>query len=132
MELMDAIYQRRAVRSYTDRVVDRDTIRKLFWAAVQAPSAINAQPWAFAVIQDRDLLKQISDRARTHFLKTAGGAIPASLWDVVTAPDFNMFYNAGTLILICAKPTEPAAAEDCCLAAQNLMLAACDLGLATC
>lgn len=60
------------------------------------------------------------------------GAIHPQLWDMVTDPSFNMFYNAGTLILICAKSSDQAAAEDCCLAARNLMLAACDLGLATC
>jgi nitroreductase len=132
MELIDAIYKRRAVRSYTDGLVDRETIHTLLRAAAQAPSAINTQPWAFAVIQDRSLLKHYSDRAKSHFLHDIAAAIPAELWDVVTDPSFNMFYNAGTLILICAKSGDQAAAEDCCLAAQNLMLAACDLGLGTC
>jgi|SRR5579862_2101800 len=132
MELIEAIYKRRAVRSYTDRLVDRVTIGNLLRAAVQAPSAINVQPWAFAVIQDRSLLKQYSDRARAHFLKTMGAAIPEPLRNMVENPEFNIFYDAGTLILICATSSEQADAEDCCLAAQNLMLAACDQGLGTC
>ena len=32
-------------------------------------------------------------------------------------------YNAGTLVIICAKPHGLDPAEDCALAAQNLMLA---------
>jgi nitroreductase len=47
-------------------------------------------------------------------------------------PEFNVFYNAGTLIIICARNSNSGAAEDCSLAAENLMLAAVDLGLATC
>ena len=94
-------------------------------AAVHAPSAINTQPWAFAVVQDPGLLKQWSDRARQQFLSTMETHMPANLRAMVTDPDFNMFYNAGTLILICAKSSDRAAAEDCYLAAENLMLAAC-------
>lgn len=132
MELMEAIYKRRAVRSYTDRPVDRETIRMLLRAAVQAPSAVNVQPWAFAVIQDRALLRQYSDRARAYFLQMLRTDIPAPLHSLVSDAEFNIFYDAGTLILFCATSGEAAAAEDCCLAAQNLMLAACDQGLGTC
>jgi len=132
VELIDAIYKRRAVRSYTDRAVERETILRMLQAAVQAPSAINVQPWTFGVIQDRGLLQQYSDRARAYFLQTLGSSIPAELHDMVTKPDFNLFYNASALILICATSGESSAAEDCCLAAQNLMLAACDQGLGTC
>jgi hypothetical protein len=47
-------------------------------------------------------------------------------------PNYNIFYNAGTLVVICAKPGGLNPAEDCCLAAQNLMLAAHAAGLGTC
>jgi len=48
-------------------------------------------------------------------------------------PEFNIFYNAGTLILICYSAGMGAAPEiDCCLAAENLMLMARELGLGTC
>src|SRR5581483_7139025 len=95
MELIEAIYKRRAVRSYTARAVDRDTLHALLQAAVQAPSAINTQPWAFAVIQDRGLLQQYSDRAKTYFLQTREADIPTELREMMAQPDFNIFYNAG-------------------------------------
>jgi len=43
--------------------------------------------------------------------------------------DFNVFYNAGTLIIICAKPFGPLVDPDCWLAEENLLLAACATGL---
>ena len=48
------------------------------------------------------------------------------------SPDFCVFYDASTLIVICAKPMGPFVVADCWLAAQNLMLAAFALGLGTC
>ena len=47
MDLKDAIYTRRAVREFTAEPVDEKTIRKLIDAAIQAPSAVNQQPWSF-------------------------------------------------------------------------------------
>lgn len=133
MDVLEAIRRRRAVRAYADRAVDRGTVEKLLDAAVQAPSAINEQPWAFAVIQDRDLLREYSDRAKRHWAETMS-ADPS--WDrlrhLVEDPRFNVFYDAPALIVICARPGGLNPAEDCCLAAQNLMLAACGMGLGTC
>lgn len=133
MELMEAIYKRRAVRAYTDRNLDREIVMQLIRAAIQAPSAMNDQPWAFAVVQNRELLKQCSDRAKAHLLATVDARSPlGALRDTLANPEFGIFYGAGTLIVICAKPEGLNPAEDCCLAAQNLMLAACGLGLGTC
>ena len=134
MELMDAIYKRRSVRAYADKNVDKATVMTLIKAAIQAPSALNAQPWTFAVIQGSARLKQYSDRAKSHVLESLNPESPLfSHRDMLTNPDFNIFYDASTLVIICAKPVAALnAGEDCCLAAQNLMLAACGMGLGTC
>lgn len=133
MDVLEAIRKRRAVRHYTDEPVEPGQVRRLLELAVQAPSAMNEQPWAFAVIQSRALLEDYSRRARTHLLQTVTNSPE---WDrardLLQQPEFNIFYNAGTLIVICARPDGVNPAEDCCLAAENLMLAACALGLATC
>jgi nitroreductase len=133
MELMEAIYRRRAVRSYTERTVDRDTVMTLIRAAVQAPSALNDQPWAFAIIQDARLLAEYSDRAKALVLATLQPGSPLGHFrDTLANPGYNLFYDASTLIIICAKPAGANSVEDCCLAAQNLMLAAYGMSLGTC
>lgn len=133
MELRDAIYRRRAVRDFTDRPVSSETIESLLDAATHAPSAVNAQPWAFAVVQGRERLKELSDRAKTALVQ-AGDLLAAhpELRTMVADPDFNIFYNASTLIVICAKPIGLHPDWDCYLAGQNLMLYALDQGLGTC
>lgn len=135
MSIMDAIQARRSVRSYAPRRLDQATIRTLLAAAVRAPTAVHQEPWSFLVVQDAEKLKHLSDRAKRFFVEEArrthldrGGHAP----EVFERPDFNIFYDAGTLIAICANPAAPFASADCWLAAENLMLAAVSLGLGTC
>lgn len=135
VSLTDAIHGRRSVRAYAPQKLDQATIRALLDAAVRAPTAIHEEPWAFVILQDMNALKRLSDRAKGLFveeihrahLDRGGHAL-----DKFEHPDFNIFYNAGTLIVICAKPMSPFVAADCWLAAENLMLAAYAMGLGTC
>jgi len=57
---------------------------------------------------------------------------PKRLSDMIANPSFNIFYKAGTLIIVCSKPDGEHPDWDCCLAAENLMLAALEMGLGTC
>jgi len=132
---MDAIHGRRSVRAYTPQRLDQATIHTLLAAAVRAPTAIHEEPWAFVILQDADMLKRVSDHAKGFFVEEMhrahldrGGHTLAKF----EQPDFNIFYDAGTLIVICGKSTGPFIVADCWLAAENLMLAAFSLGLGTC
>ena len=139
LSALDAIFMRRSVRSYERRKVDDATIRALLDAAVAAPTAMHMEPWAFVIVQDEAMLRRYSDAAKRSWINEAAqheglhgprgtGGFAARLAD----PEFSIFYDAGTLIVICAKAAGPFVTADCWLAAENLMLAACALGLATC
>jgi nitroreductase len=135
MTVMDTIYARRSVRSYAPSRLDRAVVNALLAAAVRAPTAVHEEPWAFVVIQDTEILKRLSDRAKGLFAEEAHRAHldrGGHALDVFSRPDFNVFYNASTLIAICAKPMGPFVTADCWLAAENLMLAACAMGLGSC
>jgi len=135
MSVRDAIYHRRAVRDYTPRTIDPAVIRTLLDAAVHAPTAMHEEPWSFAVIQDKSVLNRLSDSAKERVRSEVQGSdshhAKHSL-ELVNAPDFHVFYNAGTLIVIYSKFPGPFVVADCWLAAENLMLAACAKGLGTC
>ena len=136
---MDLIHQRRSVRAYTDQPVGETVLRELLDAAVHAPTAMHLEPWAFAIVQDKAVLQRYSERAKS-ILRAPGGAVgwgsagrvhsdhPAMLDD----PAFNIFYDAGTLVVICRKRGGSFADADCWLAAENLMLAAAAKGLGSC
>lgn len=133
VDAMHAIYERRAVREYTGTKPSKDTIRKLLDAAVQAPSAMDLQPWAFVVVQDPALLDRLSERSKKLSLQHMKPGSGLSLHRrELEDPKFSVFHDAGTLVAVVARPGEWPAVEDCCLAAQNLMLAAHAMGLGTC
>jgi nitroreductase len=133
MDVEEAIYTRRAIREFTGAPVHQDTIRLLIDAAIQAPSAVNQQPWSFRVVRDQSVLAQISAESKAHMLKmTPAGLLSHHFEQILNDPAFNIFYHAPVLIVICSSVTTPWATEDCALAAENLMLAAHAGGLGTC
>jgi nitroreductase len=133
MDLEQAIYSRRAVRDYAEEGIARPQLQKLIEAAVQAPSAVNQQPWLFTVVQDRAALSLISREAKAHFL-----ALPPQdlalhrLHELRDDPDFDILYRAPVLIVIASATAGRWAVENCSLAAENLMLAARGASLGTC
>ena len=142
MSVVEAIYGRRSVRSFATSPVSVDQVNALLAAAVQAPTAMHSEPWLFVVIQSRLALRRYSDLAKATLIKQAelyrdlhdpsltpknGGFLKA-----LGSPEFNVFYDAGTAVLICTRPANPFVAADCWLAAGNLMLAATAMGLGTC
>ncbi|MGZ5876634.1 MAG: nitroreductase [Bradyrhizobium sp.] len=132
MDLKEAIYSRRAVREFTPKPVDEEVLRQLVDAAIQAPSAVNQQPWLFTVVQDKALLARISREAKAHMLRTPTAALASHRFQsILEDPEFDIFYHAPALIVISAA-AGPWIVEDCALAAENLMLAACAAGLGTC
>jgi nitroreductase len=133
MDIIEAIYHRRSVRDYKADAVPRGVIDALIAAAVHAPSAMNLQPWSFVAIEGRDLLLQYAERAKRHLVETMRPGSPLSQYrDQLSDPAFDIFYGAPGLIVISATSDAAQSAEDCCMAAQNLMLAAYGMGFGTC
>jgi len=113
--------------------VDEKTIRDLIGAAVQAPSAVDSQAWFFTVLRDKALLASISRNAKAFMLKTLPeGPSAGRFQQLLSDPNFDIFYHAPALIVISHSGEASWAVEDCALAAQNLMLAARAAGLGTC
>ena len=66
-EVLNAIEQRRSVRGYEDRALTQEQIDALVKAALESPSARNAQPWHFSFVTDRRFWR----RSMRKFSKTA-------------------------------------------------------------
>lgn len=133
MDVVEAMKGRRATRSFTGETVSPEVIVGLIDAAIAAPSAMNLQPWSFVVVEGAERLREMSSRAKDYLL-TGSSSTPSFLAyrEVLADQDFNLFYGAPCLVIVCARPPSRQATEDCCLAAQNLMLAAHAQGLGTC
>ena len=114
MNTIKALMSRRSIRKFKNAPVNDNQIKVLLECALQAPSAGDGRPWHFVVIRDRQKLNAIAD-------KIDGGNV--------------MFKEAQVAILIIADPSKEGFPgfypQDCSCAAQNLQLAAHDLGLGT-
>lgn len=55
MNIIDAIRKRKSIRGYKPDPVPKAVIRELLEIAIRAPSAMNTQPWEFAVVAGEPL-----------------------------------------------------------------------------
>jgi len=61
---MSIIFKRHSVRRFRDEMVPEELIENLLKAGMQAPSACNAQPWEFIVVDKENDKKAISQMHR--------------------------------------------------------------------
>lgn len=130
MDLLEGLRTRRTCREFTTEPVSRQEIERLAEAAALAPSAMNRQPWAFAALLGAERLHELSTQAQKAALQFLLADSP--LRSHALDPHFELFHGAAALVIVCATDEEHQSSEDCCLAAENLMLAANAMGLGTC
>lgn len=132
--VIDAIYKRHSTRDYSTEIVSEASIHALLYAAVQAPTAMHQEPWVFAIIQDKDVLKRLSEDAKQMVLEEQRPITKlfGKILNQAKDKDFNIFYNAATMIGIYGKPMGEFVSADCWLAAQNVLLAAYGANLGSC
>ncbi len=78
MSVIQVIRDRRSVRSYVNKPVERDKIERLLEAARLAPSASNRQEWRFVVVTDPQRRRALAEAAvHQAFVGTAPVVIAA-------------------------------------------------------
>lgn len=108
---MNAIFNRRSIRKYTDKKISDELIEQILRAAMAAPSAGNEQPWHFIIIDDRDVLNEIPKfHPYAQMLREASCAI-------VVCGDLDLERYKGYWV------------QDCSAAMENMLIMAQDLGL---
>ena len=119
--VMEVIMSRRSIRDYKSEAVDREQMAKVIECGIYAPSAMNQQPWAVRVVDDKEFLDGVTAIAveKMPQLKEQEGFR-------------NFFRNAPTVAFI-ACPVESYSGEyDCGLLSENMMLAAWSMGIGSC
>lgn len=110
--------QRRSVRWFLDKPVERSLIDKAILAAIQAPSACNRQPFEYHIIDDKELLKEAVELP----MGTKGYAHSIQAM-IVAVGNLDAYFDERDRHLIYI---------DASLANMSLMLALETLGLASC
>lgn len=111
---IENIFARKSVRAYTPKPIEKEKIDLLVKAAMAAPTAVNKQPWAFIVIDDREVLDKLA----------------------IELPYAKMAAQAPLAIVVCGDLSKALNGEtdqywmlDCSAASENLLLAAESMGL---
>lgn len=141
--VIENIKSRRSIRKYKDKKISKKLVNEIIEAGRYAPSSHNSQPWRFIVIEDKTVIKDLSDHIKIWFQKRfflgkivgvfypkIKSEINSAKKRLVTDKDF-FFYDAPLLILVCGKPGR-FSVQDCSLAAQNMMLAARSYEIGSC
>lgn len=58
--MLEVIKNRRAIRTYTDKEVEKEKILEVLKSAMQAPSSKNSSPWEFVVVDNKEILLELS------------------------------------------------------------------------
>ena len=121
MDLLEAVKSRRSIRAYKKQDLPEGTVEQLLEAATQAPSAGNVQPWAFVVAASADMKKALSGAAYSQRQVEEAAVVIVVCADEKLAQER---YGAKGKTLYCL--------QDTAAATQNILLAACSLGLGSC
>lgn len=125
---MEIIKKRRSVRQYLPEQIKDSELEAILDAAVYAPTGHNDQPWHFTVIQDKELIEEINEGAKTVMKATEIEWIS----QLGAMEGFNIFHRAPTAVIVSAKKDATTPLVDCSAAVQNMLLAAESLDIGSC
>lgn len=113
-DAMEVIMTRTSVREYTDQVVEKEKVDQILQAAMASPTGSNRQPWAFVVVDDREVLDELADATSRILNRTGLG--------IVVCGDLSKMHEEG-------HPSRDYWIQDCSAASENALLAAHALDL---
>lgn len=114
MQTIETILSRRSIRKFTERPISEEDLKTILTCGMSGPSAVNARDWSFIVVNDKEKLAD---------------------WANHSGRAGNIIGNASMAILVCAdtarsfKGAPMYWAINGSIAAQNMILAATDLGI---
>ena len=123
--VIEAIEARRSVRAYKDTPVEHEKLELLAKCGVLAPSAMNKQEWEVRIVENKEWI----DGATAAYLKAVEGTDKAKY---MLTPTFKNIFRNGSVVIFVGAPDGLFSGENVGCMAENIMLAATELGLGTC
>ena len=128
-DVLKAIAQRFSCRNFTGQIPKEEDLAAIAQAAIQSPSGMNRQGWQVIIVKDKCLL----DEMEAEGMRVLSSFSDPSIYQRIMDRGGKLFYNAPCMIVLAVKEADPKGAEqfDCGITAQNIVLAAESLGLAS-
>ncbi len=149
--VIEAINNRRSIRSYKPKPIPRDIINTIIEAGNQAPSSgreeekegrkiFSFQPWRFVVVEDPEFKQKLVQTTLPfwkNMMESMKETQPEIYETVMTQYEAmlepkDMVYYSAPVILFVIGPAGELEEVSCALACENIMIAATSLGLGSC
>jgi nitroreductase len=144
-EIIKNIKQRRSIRNFLDKKIEKEDLKEIIQAGKYAPSAINDQPWKFIVITKKEMIQDLSNQIKNELKKLLkwrfirkykinelkNMELLKLIFGISFSKEDMIFFNAPALVLILTE-NKRFYNESCACCAQNMMLAAHSIGIGSC
>jgi nitroreductase len=124
---LDMVITRQSTRAYDTREVDTEKVERCLEAARLAPSACNAQPWKFIVVNDPAIKNALADATQDRILPLNHFTKQAPVHVVIVREKANLTSSIGQVVKDKEFPM-----MDIGIAAVHFCLQALEEGLGTC
>ncbi len=125
--LLELINKRQSDRAYLSNPIEKEKLNRILEAGRLAPSACNAQPWKFIIVDQQGLKNKIADCTSSKILGMNHFTKQAPIHIVIVEEKANFTSNAGSLIKNKQFPL-----IDIGITAEHICLQATAEGLGTC
>ena len=127
-KVLQTIANRRSSRSFRAEQIQEKELQAILAAGLQAPSGHNDQSWYFAVVQNRELIDEISAGCKQEMQKAAMDWMA----ELGRNQKYHIFYHAPTVIIVAAHKKAISPLPDVSAAIQNMLIAAESLDIGSC
>lgn len=111
-EVMQTILNRRSVRKFNNKPIEREKLEQILQAAIYAPSGMNKQTWQFTALTNKEKI----------------GRLASLVEKLLDRKGYN-FYNPAVLVLTTNDRDSSWNREDNACALENMFLAAESMGI---
>lgn len=126
-EILELIISRQSDRKYSDKKIEKEKIDRIVEAGRMAPSACNAQPWKFIVVDDPELTKKVAEAASAKLIGMNSFVAKAPVILVIVRENPNFSSKVGATI-----KNKDYSLIDIGIATENICLQAEAEGIGSC
>ena len=124
---LELVQKRQSVRKYSDKAVEKEKIETCLQAAMLAPSACNAQPWKYIVVDNPEIKDKVAKACYSSIMSFNKFVEQAPILVVIVMEKANFTSTMGQVIKGIDYPL-----MDIGISAEHFCLQATELGLGTC
>lgn len=135
MDILNLMKERRSIRKYQNKQIEREDLEKIIEAGLYAPNAGGGQRARIVAVHNKELAEKIGRLNLACFdrSKLVGGYVSSEQPSNIDDPTIkNGFYGAPTVCVIFGSKNFLYSIPDAFCCAENMVLEAANLGIASC